>query len=542
MATPASPLALLSQPTFRMLWTGNLVSNLGGLIQTVGAGWMMTSIATSNMQVALVQASNTLPIMLFALAAGALADAYDRRRIMLIAQAFMFTVSVALTLAAWFDLLTPWTLLMFTFLIGCGTALNIPSWQSSMGDLVTKQELPSAVLLNSMGFNLTRSVGPAIGGVIVSFAGAAFAFAANTASYFLLIFALWRWKPPGPVSTLPTEPFGQAIAAGIRYVGMSPNLMTVLGRGFLFGVSAVSVLALLPLVAKNLLDGTSITFGLLLGCYGVGAIVGALASVRLRARFSNEIIVRAAFTIFAVVILVLGFSRSIWIDCAALLAAGAGWVLALSLFNVTVQLSTPRWVVGRAMAIYQSVTFGGMALGSWVWGLIADSHGSDTALILSSLVLVVGGLAGIRMPLPEFGTVDLDPVNSFTEPELRLELKTRSGPIMVMVDYEIDQKDVPAFLAAMADRRRVRIRDGARQWALLRDLENPDIWTETYHVATWIEYVRHNQRRTKGDAEVTDRLRKLHKGPGPIRVHRMIERQTVPLTDDMPLKNHPEVH
>jgi Arabinose efflux permease len=542
VATPASPLALLSNPTFRMLWTGNLVSNLGGLIQTVGAAWMMTTIATSNLQVALVQASNTLPIMLFALAAGALADAYDRRRIMLFAQGFMFVVSLALTLAAWFDMLTPWTLLMFTFLIGCGTALNIPSWQSSMGDIVSKPDLPSAVLLNSMGFNMTRSVGPAIGGVIVSFAGAAFAFAANTASYFLLIFALWRWKGQGTVNALPREPFGQAIAAGIRYVAMSPNLLNVLGRGFLFGIAAVSVLALLPLVARNLLQGTSIVFGLLLGCYGVGAIVGALVSVQLRTRFNNEVIVRASFAAFGVVVLILGYSRSIVLDCVALFAAGAGWVLALSLFNVTIQLSTPRWVVGRAMAIYQSVTFGGMALGSWLWGVIAESHGADEALILSALLLAVGGLVGLRMPVPEFGTIDFDPADSFSEPQLRLELKTRSGPIMVMVDYEIDQKDVPAFLAAMADRRRIRIRDGARQWALLRDLENPDIWTETYHVATWIEYVRHNQRRTKGDAEVTERLRKLHKGTSPIRVHRMIERQTVPLTDDMPVKNHPEVH
>lgn len=525
-----------------MLWMATLVSNLGTLIQTVGAGWMMTSISTSSMQVALVQASSTLPIMLFSLPAGALADAIDRRKLMLAAQAFMFATSVALAVCTWMNLITPWTLLAFTFALGCGTALHNPSWQSSMGDLVAKKELPSAVLLNSMGFNLMRSVGPAIGGFLVSAAGAAVAFAANALSYPFLILALLFWRRPPSESSLPREAFGPAISAGIRYVAMSPNLVSVMIRSFLYGLSAVVVLALLPLVARDLIAGTAVTYGLLLGCYGFGAILGALSSLSLRARFNNEKIVSASFVAMAGAVVVLAMSSSLAIDCLVLLVAGASWVLALSLFNVTVQLSTPRWVVGRAMALYQTATFGGMASGSWLWGVIAESEGVSISLLWAAGTLVVGALAGLRLPIPEFGTADLDPLGTFSEPELRIDLRQRSGPIMVMVDYEIGQEDVPAFLTAMADRRRIRIRDGARQWALLRDLENPDIWTETYHVATWIEYVRHNQRRTKDDAEVTARLHRLHKGKGPIHVHRMIERQTVPLKDDMPLKNYPVVH
>src|SRR5690606_18372339 len=221
----ASPLAPFQHKTFRALWSATLVSNLGGLIQAVGAGWMMTTIATSQDMVALVQASTTLPVMVFSLAAGALADNFDRRRIMLTAQSLMLLVSLALAVFAYLNLLTPWLLLSFTFLIGCGGALHNPSWQASMGDIVPREDLPAAVALNSMGFNLMRSVGPAIGGLIVAAAGAAMAFIINAFSYITLLFALWRWQPPKSQNTLPRESFGRAIAAGLRYVSMSPNLL-----------------------------------------------------------------------------------------------------------------------------------------------------------------------------------------------------------------------------------------------------------------------------------------------------------------------------
>lgn len=542
MATTGSPLALLKNPTYRTLWAATMVSNLGTLIQTVGAGWMMTSIATSPVQVALVAGSNTLPIMLFSVPAGALADSFDRRRIMLTAQLFMFAISIGLAVFAWRDWLTPWTLLAFTFLIGCGTALHNPSWQSSVRDIVPRDDVPSAVLLNSMGFNLMRSIGPALGGFLVSVAGAALAFAANAASYILLIFALIFWRREKAARELPREPFLLAVSAGVRYVAMSPNLIRVLVRAFLFGFGAVAILALLPIVARDTLQGTAVTYGILLGCYGIGAIGGALTSLKLRSMFDNEHIVRGGFMAVAFAVFVLAISENLIIDGLVLLIAGAGWLVSLSLFNVTVQLSTPRWVVGRALAIYQSCVFGGMALGSWIWGGFADSHSPGVALAIAGGALVLGAAVGLRYVLPETAGDELDPLGRFREPELRLDLRQRSGPIMVMVDYEIDSADVPVFLETMAARRRIRIRDGARQWALLRDLENPDIWTETYHVATWIEYVRHNERRTKGDAEVTDKLRALHRGDHPVRVHRMIERQTVPRYDDAPLKPFSEPH
>ncbi|MDR6433801.1 MFS transporter [Brucella pseudogrignonensis] len=536
-----SPLAPFQYGTFRALWSATLFSNLGGLVQTVGAGWMMATIAHSDDMVALVQASTTLPVMFFSVAAGALADNFDRRRIMLTAQIMLLVVSVALATFAYLGMLTPWMLLGFTFLIGCGGALHNPSWQASMGDIVPRTDLPAAVALNSMSFNLMRSIGPAIGGAIVAAAGAAFAFIFNAFSYIALILALWRWQPQLAKSTLPREAFGPAMVAGLRYVSMSPNLLKVMFRGFLFGLSAIVILALLPLVARDLVKGTALTYGIMLGFFGVGAIGGALLSARLRELLGNEWLVRGAFVAFAVSCALLSVSRSIWMSCIFLLPAGLSWVLALSLFNVTVQLSTPRWVVGRALAMYQTATFGGMAAGSWLWGSVADEFGVPYALLVASCVLLFGALVGLLLPQPDFESLNLDPLNRFSEPELRLDLRSRSGPIMIMVDYKIAQADVPAFLAAMALRRRIRIRDGARQWALLRDLENPETWTESYHVPTWVEYVRHNQRRTQSDAEVSERLLALHKGATPPLVHRMIERQTVTMHDDMPLKVHPDL-
>ena len=522
----ASALAPFRHGIFRAVWAASLVSNFGGLIQGVGAAWMMTTIATSPYQVALVQASTTLPIMLFALVAGAIADSFDRRKVMLVAQTFMLVVSLLLTVFTYYNLLTPWTLLAFTFLIDSGTALNSPSWQASVGDMVPRNKVPAAVALNSMGFNLTRSVGPAIGGIIVAAAGAAAAFAANAVSYIGLIVVMARWKPDVPVSTLPRESLGAAMGAGLRYVAMSPNIGKVLVRGAAFGFSAGAVLALLPLVARDVVKGDALTYGIMLGAFGIGAVGGALISVRLRQLLSSETMVRMAFAGFAICAFNAAISLNAWQTSAGLLIGGACWVIALSHFNVTVQLSTPRWVVGRVLSVYQTATFGGIALGSWVWGVVADAHGAETALIAAAIAMLIGGAIGFLLPLPQQATLNLDPLNRFKEPHLGLDLKPRSGPIAIMIEYIIREEDVAEFLATMAERGRIRRRDGARNWTLARDLENPAIWIEHYHTPTWLEYIRHNRRATHADAVVTERIRALHSGDEPPRVRRLIERPT----------------
>jgi MFS family permease len=503
---------------------------------------MMTSLSSSENMIALVQASTSLPIMLFSLISGALADSFDRRRIMISAQFLMLVASVMLTVFAWLGWLSPWLLLFFTFMIGCGTALNNPSWQASVGEMVPREDLPAAVTLNSVGFNITRSVGPAIGGAIVAAAGAAAAFLVNSLSYFALIYALMQWKLPAPTSQLPREHLGAAISSGMRYVAMSPNIGKVLVRGFLFGLSASAILALMPVVARDLVQGGALTYGVMLGAFGLGAIGGALVSARLREALSSEWIVRVAFLGFAFSSGMTAVSTNAILTSLALTIAGACWVLALSLFNTIVQLSTPRWVVGRALSLYQTLTFGGIALGSWVWGALSEIHGVSFALQLSCLLMLFGVLVGYFLQMPAFASLNLDPLNRFVEPPLRLDIKPQSGPIAILIDYEIDDSDLPEFMALMTERRRIRIRDGARNWNLMRDLENPDIWTESYHVPTWVEYVRHNHRRTQADAEAWDKLLTLHRGDKRPRVHRMIERQTIPPTDDIFHKAHTDHH
>ncbi|WP_425290375.1 MFS transporter [Bosea lathyri] len=526
MPERVSPFVPLRQPVFRAVWFASLASNFGGLVQAVGASWMMTSIAASPDMVALVQASTTLPVMLFSLAAGAISDNYDRRSIMLTAQGFMLTVSVMLALSAWFGLITPWLLLTFTFLIGCGTALNNPAWQSSVGDMVPRRDVPAAVTLNSVAFNIARSVGPAIGGAIVAAAGAVAAFTINAFSYIALIVVLARWQPPRVERLLPRETLWIAMSAGVRYIAMSPNIRSVILRSFAFGFGGIVVLALLPLIARDLVHGGPLTFGVLLGAFGAGAVAGAFMSARLRRMLSTEALVRLTFAGYAAAAAIIALSTSMWLTMPALCVAGASWVLTLSTFNATVQLSAPRWVVGRALALYQMAAFGGMATGSWAWGQATLHLGPEKALLISAIALLVGAAIGLRYKLPPLEELNLDPLSSWREPKVAVDIEPRSGPVIVTIEYIIREEDVVAFLNAMAERRRIRRRDGARHWTLLRDLTDPMLWMERYDSPTWVEYVRQNQRVTQADAEIGERVRALHSGPNPPVVHRMIERQT----------------
>ena len=525
-APPArvSPFRPFRHGIFRWVWITSTISNFGGLIEGVGAAWMMVTLAAPASMVALVQASRTLPVMLLSLAAGAIADQYDRRRVLIGAQWFLFLVSAGLMLSTWFGVITPWLLLTFTFLIGCGNAFNRPAWQSSVGEMVPREDLAGAVALNSMGFNLARSVGPAVGGLIVAAAGAAAAFAFNVLSYLGLIAVLSRWRPPVVERTLPRERLHHAMGAGIRYVAMSPHILVVLVRSALFGLGSIAVQALLPLVARDLVGGASLTYGVLLGAFGIGAVGGALIGSVARRRYSTETIVRLASIAFAAETAIAGFSAFLPLTLLALALTGGSWIIALSSFNVVVQMASPRWVAGRSLALYQMATFGGMALGSWLWGLVAEDHGVGRALVIAAVVQAAALIVALPFRLAEMEDLDLTPLRDFTAPETAVPVDARSGPVVVTINYEIDETDVDAFLTVMAERRRIRRRDGARHWHLLRDLADPRHWIERYHTPTWLDYVRHNQRRTRADAVISEQLRELHRGASPPRVMRMIER------------------
>lgn len=515
-----------SSSIFRSIWIANLASNFGGLIQTVGAAWMMTALGASSQLVALVQTATALPIMLLSLLAGAWADNYDRRVIMLFAQGFMLIVSVILAICAATGVLTPWLLLAFTFLIGCGTAIKNPAWQASVGDMVPRPALPAAVAMNSLGFNIARSLGPAIGGVIVAAAGAAAAFAFNAVSYIGLILVLAGWKQAPAPRLLPAERLSVAIEAGLRYVAMSPNLRVVLIRAATFGVGASATPALMPLIARDLIGGGALVYGLLLGAFGLGAVGGAFGRNWLRARMSNEGLVRAAGCALAVGATAAAVSPWAFATFPALALAGAGWVLALSTFNVSIQLASPRWVVARTLSIYQMAAFGGMAAGSALFGWLADHHGVAVSLLAAAGVQCAALVLGFILSIPDAEALDLDPLDRFREPEIDVAIEPRSGPIVVTVEYRMSEDRILAFLAAMSERRRIRRRDGAHGWRLMRDLGDRRVWVERYHVATWLDYIRHNTRRTRADLANTELLHSLQDPEHPLTIHRMIERQT----------------
>ncbi len=521
--SPESPQSPFGVPVFRAVWLASVTSNFGGMIQSVGAAWMMIALGASAQLIALVSASVTLPIMLFALVAGAIADNRDRRRVMLAAQMFMMAASATLSIFALLGWLTPWLLLGFTFLIGCGIAFHSPAWQASVGDMVPRAVLPAAVAYNSMGFNIARSLGPAVGGALVAIAGAASAFAVNTLSYIGLIAVLLRWRPPETPQLLPRERLGDAVATGLRYVLMSPHILSVLARAFVFGIAASAITALMPLMVRDLLGGGPLTYGLLLGAFGAGAVAGALGSGRLRQVWQTEQLVRTAMLSIATGCAICAVSPWVPLTMAALFLAGSGWVLALSSFNVSVQLSAPRWVVARALAQFQMVAFGGMAIGSWLFGWITTHHGVAAALFTAAIGQLAAAALGRWLPVPRLAHVDLDPSDLWSEPQTLVPVEPRSGPVVVTLHYRIADVDIPQFLTTMIERRRIRTRDGARGWTLLRDLGDPLLWIERYHVPTWIEYVRHNKRRTKADLANVEALWALHIGPDKPLVFRMLE-------------------
>jgi len=510
-----------------MIWTASLVSNFGSLIQAVGASWMMTSIAPTPDMVALVQASTTLPIMLFSLPSGATADIWDRRLVMLIAQVMMVTVALALTAITYIGQITPWTLLTLTFLLGCGVALYGPAWQSSVGEQVPRHDLPSAVALNSLSFNIARTAGPAIGGVIVAKAGPPAAFLINGLSYVGLIVVLCLWRRPRPAPFLPPENMLMAMGAGIRYTRLSPDIRTVLIRGVVFGILGSSVWALMPLIARDLIGGDAVTYGVLLGSFGIGAVLGALGSTWLRRRYTNEVIVRWSTAGFGIGSMLTSISSWHALSVPALMLGGASWVLALSTFNVTVQTSSPRWVVGRTVAIYQMVTFGGLAVGSWLSGEVAKEFGLSRCLLVTGALMVISTLLGRRLPLRQPEGLNLDPSRTWSiENAAQLDRLIDTGPVVVTVEYKIAVDDAEAFRMSMHELKRIRRRDGAKRWSLMQDMAAPEIWIERYHSPNWVEHLRRHHRFTVSDREIERKALDFHQGPEPPHIRHLIERRT----------------
>jgi predicted MFS family arabinose efflux permease len=516
--------APLRHSVFRRIWLASLVSNLGILIQGVGAAWAMTQMTSSADKVALVQTALMLPIMLIAMPAGAIADMHDRRIVALVSLSIALTGATALTVLAWLNLVTPNVLLALCFVVGSGMALFGPAWQASVSEQVPTETLPSAVALNGISYNIARSFGPAIGGIVVATAGAVAAFATNAVLYLPLMVVLFLWNRISEPSRLPRERLNRAIVSGVRYIANSPSIRVVLIRTLATGVAGGSVSALMPLVARDLLHGGAQTYGIMLGAFGMGAVVGALNITEVRKRMSGEAAVRACAISMAGAIAAVALSHEAVLTAAALVLAGGVWMLAVALFNIGVQLSAPRWVAGRSLAAFQASIAGGIAIGSWGWGRLTDIAGVETALLVSAGLMLVSPLLGIWLRMPPVGARNEAAAEVLADPEVRLSLTGRSGPLVVEIEYRVTQDNARLFHNVMQEVQLSRQRNGAYGWSIARDIADPELWTERYHCPTWLDYLRQRSRATQSERALHQRAIDFHIGPGPLRVRRMLER------------------
>ena len=392
--------APLREPVFRRIWLASLLSNFGMLVQGVGAAWAMTLMTSSADKVALVQTAAMLPTMLISIAAGAIADMYDRRVVALVGLCIALAGATTLSILTFLGAITPNILLLFCFIVGTGMALFGPSWQASVSEQVSPETLPAAVALNGISYNIARSFGPAIGGIIVAAAGAGAAFVTNAALYLPLLIVLYLWRRQHEPSRLPPEGLRRAMVSGVRYIVNSPQTRVVLTRTLVTGMLGGSAFALMPLVARDLLHGNAQTYGLMLGAFGVGAVIGALNIARIRRKIDDERFVRIGAMIMGLGIVTAGLSHSIPLTVAALVMTGAMWTMSVTVYNIGVQLSAPRWVAGRALASFQTAIAGGIAAGSWGWGHTADIVGVDHALMIGGGLLFLSPLLGIRLRMP----------------------------------------------------------------------------------------------------------------------------------------------
>ncbi len=518
--TSASGWRPLSNPLFRAIWLAAVASNIGTWMHNVGADWLMTSLAPSPWMVALTQTAENAPLFLLALPAGALADIVDRRRLLLYTQGWMLLSAVSLAILTLLGLTTPWVLLILIFCLGLGSALNAPAWQAIIPELVQRRDLPAAVSLNSVAFNIARAVGPALGGLVVAAAGSWAVFLLNSFSFIGVIIVLYRWKREDVESIAPTERIAGAMRAGLRYVRHDPALQAVLVRTGVYVSCASALWAMMPLVARKQLGLSAGGYGVLLGGLGVGAILAAFILPALRRRFSVNALVIAGTIVFAGTTAALATIHNFLLLCLAMVCGGIAWMTLMSSFNVIVQTIVPSWVRARVLAAYMLVFFGGMALGSAVWGVIATHIGVSETLLCAAAALIAGLGVAWLFPLRGGEELDLEPSLHWPDPVYINEPHPSDGPVLVTIAYEIDPARADAFVSVMREVKRVQQRNGAVRWGLFVDPAQPNKYLETFLVESWAEHMRQHARVTMEDRIVQDRATSFHVGPGgPVVTH-----------------------
>lgn len=516
-----SAFAPLRERVFAVLWLATVLGNVGSFMRDVASAWLATDLSSSPAAVAAVQAAAALPVFLFAIPAGVLADILDRRRLLIAVQLLLAGVSGTLMVLAHTGLLDMPALLALTFLGGTGAALMAPTWQSIVPALVPKAQLRSAVALNSLGVNLSRAIGPAAGGLLLAVWGAAFTYGVDLLTYALVIGALLWWRPPATPPDPLAEVFGGALRTGLRHALANAGLQRVLLRAALFFSLSSAAWALLPLVGRQLLGSGAAFYGVMLGAVGVGAIAGALLLPRLRPWLSPDGLMTTAAAVSAAVLAVLSMAPPPAVALAALLGLGGAWIIALTTLGAITQAVLPNWVRGRGLAVYLTVFNGALAGGSLAWGATAQGLGLVPALWLAAALLVVGALVARRWPLPAGDDV-LDPAHAWPEPTVAAPVAADRGPVLVLVTYRIEPVDRPAALGLLQQLARHRRGDGATAWGVTEDTADPAELVEWFTLPSWQEHLRQHHRTSQAAAALQAALKQLHRAPAPPAVRHLL--------------------
>jgi MFS family permease len=503
---PASAWSPLQNAVFRGIWIASIASNIGTWMQDVGAGWLMTSLTSSPSLVALVEAADSVPVMLLALPAGALADIVDRRRLLLGVQVYLMMATGLLGVLTFIGAMTAWLLLGLTFALGVGTALMMPAWSAIVPDLVKPNQLTAAVALNGIAVNISRAIGPAIAGLLVAAVGPWLVFGLNALSYIGIIWVLYAWQHEHKKSSLPAERIFVAIRTGLRFVMHTRALQAVLVRGLAFFVFAASTWSLFPLIVRQELKRGPEIYGLLLTCIGLGALAGAMAMPKLRAKLERDAMVACGSALYALAALMLAHVQDLALLAIAMFATGIAWISILATLQVSAQLTLPAWVRARGLAAYVVVFMGGMASGAILWGQVATHLGIPTALTIAAAGMSIAIGATWRYKLGMHDALDFTPSSHWPMPVLA-ESPNPDSNVMVTITYRVQLDRREAFVAAMQDVREMRRRNGAYFWQLFHDSEDPARYVETFMDQSWVEHLRQHERVSVADREIQARAK-----------------------------------
>jgi MFS family permease len=499
----ASPWSPFQHAAFSVLWTATVVANIGTWMYNAAAGWLITMLTPDPLVVSLIQVATSVPMFLFALPAGALADILDKRRLLLTAVIGLLCVSTAIAALVSLNLVTPPVLLLFTFLLGTAAALTAPAWQAIVPSLVPRPNLGPAVAANSVGINVSRAIGPALGGLLIAAFGIAVPFWLNALSCIGIITALmwWRSSQP-PAHRLPAERFAGALRAGFRHAWHNPHLQATLIRAVAFFLFASAYWALLPLIARTRIAGGPGLYGFMLGAIGAGAIGGAFILPWLRSRLGPDRVVAAGTIGTAIALVMFGLAREAVAGLTASVLAGISWIWVLASFNVSAQVALPDWVRGRGLAVFVTVFFGAISVGSALWGHVAGVIGLAAAQFTAAAAMLIAIPLTWRWKLQTGAGVDLAPSMHWPAPVLDRDIDQDRGPVLVTVEYHVKPESRGAFLGALEELAQERRRDGAYAWGVFEDSAREGRFLETFLIESWLEHLRQHERVTNADRAV----------------------------------------